>query len=80
MKQGEQTITFKNGVYINEATTIAGPMESEGPLGKYFDKTFSDVYCEEKNYELAERKLLKESIIKVLSKTNLTKYDIYLFV
>ena len=48
MKQGEQTITFKNGVYINEATTIAGPMESEGPLGKYFDKTFSDVYCEEK--------------------------------
>lgn len=80
MKQGEQTITFKNGVYINEATTIAGPMESEGPLGKYFDKTFSDVYCEEKNYELAERKLLKESIIKVLSKTNLTKFDIDLFV
>ena len=34
-----------------------------------------------KNYELKlKRKLLKESIIKVLSKTNLTKFDIDLFV
>lgn len=70
-------MTFKyNNVFIDNTSTIAGPYEAKGPLSKYFDKTFTDLYNEEKSWELAEAKILEESIDKVLEKSNKNKEDI----
>ena len=34
-------MTFEfNNVYIKNTATIAGHIETKGPLNKYFDKTF----------------------------------------
>ena len=74
------TNTYKN-VYIKETSTIAGIYESNGPLKKYFDKTYNkDFYFEEKSFEKAEIKLLKESIKILLTKTNLKEEDIDLII
>ena len=44
-----QTIFFKNKIYIENTATIVGPKEQEGPMGKYFDKYIKDGLFE---YEL----------------------------
>ncbi len=74
-------MTFKyNNVYINSTSTITGPYEANGPLGKYYDKSYDDLYFGEKNFEEAEVKLLKESIFLSLSKINKRIDDIDLFI
>ena len=38
-------MTFKyNQVFVEDAATIAGPYEAKGPLKKYFDQTFDNLY------------------------------------
>ena len=37
------TIKYNN-VYINETSTVAGPYEAKGPLAKYYDYTYNDLY------------------------------------
>ena len=69
-----------NKVYINNTSTIAGIMEKQGPLSKYFDKTYDDYYMQTKTFEEAEMKLEEESIDKVLEKENLSINDIDLFI
>lgn len=70
------TNTYKN-VYIKETYTIAGLYEKDGPLSKYFDKTYKkDLYFGEKNWEHAEIKLLKEAISSVIKKAKLKEKDI----
>lgn len=69
------TISFKN-VYLNEAATVVGPYEKNGPLGKYFDKSYDDLYCTAKSWEQAEVKILNESMKKALKKNSLTKEDV----
>ena len=56
------TFKFKN-VYLNEVATVTGPFEKEGPLGKYFDKSYDDMYFGENTYEKAETKILQEVLI-----------------
>ena len=34
---------FKN-VYLNSVSTVVGPYEKNGPLGKMFDKSYKDLY------------------------------------
>ena len=53
---------YYNNVYISCCSTVAGPYEKNGPLGKYFDKTYDNFYIGEKSFEKAEIKLVKESI------------------
>ena len=53
---------YYNNVYIADTSTVAGPYEKNGPLGKYFDKTYDDLYFKEESFEKAEIKLVKESI------------------
>ena len=70
-------MTFKyNNVYINDTSTITGPYESKGPLSKYFDKSYDDLYFGTKTWELAEVKLIEESIDILLNKLEITKFDI----
>lgn len=64
-------MTFKyNNVFIENAATVAGPYEANGPLKKFFDKTFDNLYNGEKSWETAEAKVLEDSIKILLKKTN----------
>lgn len=69
------TIKYNN-VYINETATIVGPYETKGPLKKYFDKKYDDLYFKTKTWELAEIKLIEESVELLLKKTGYQKKDI----
>lgn len=77
--QGRQTWKFGSEVYLNSTGTAVGPMESEGPLGALFDVKYNDLHCNEKNWELAERRLMEDSIASCLSKAKLTNDDINFF-
>ncbi len=69
------TIKYNNA-YINDTITITGPYEAEGPLKNYFDKSYKDLYFNEKTWEQAEIKLIKESIDLLKEKTNIKNIDI----
>ncbi len=74
MKKG--TILFKQPIYIQETATIAGPKEAEGPLYKYFDKTFEDDLLGQKSHESAEIKLQSTVIKYLLNKSKMQANDI----
>lgn len=76
---GKQTWKFENSIYINSAGTAVGPREAEGPLGSKFDIAFDDLHCGEENWELAERKLMQQSIDACLKKAELEYKDVNLF-
>ena len=67
-KTGKQTWVYENPIYINATGTAVGPKEADGPLGETFDITHKDLHCEEDNWELAERRLMTESIDSCLQK------------
>lgn len=74
-------MTFQyHNVYIKDTATVAGPYEKEGPLKKYFDKTYSDLYFGEKSWEQAEIKLVKDSLNLLLKKTTTMKDQIDLMI
>ena len=73
------TFHYKN-VYIEETTTVAGPYEKDGPLKKYYDKTYTDLYFGEKSWELAEIKLIRDSLSILFKKSGVRKEDIDLVV
>lgn len=75
-------MTYKyNKVYLQNAYTIAGTYENDGPLGKCFDKTYpKDLYFKETSWEKAEIKLMKESIEGVLKKDHKKEKDIDLII
>ena len=72
--------TFYKNVYLNETSTICGPYEKKGPLRKYFDKSYDDLYFGEKSFEKAEIKLVKESLKLLLKKAYVTKNEIDLVI
>jgi len=70
-------MTFKyNNVYVQDTATVAGPYEKKGPLKKYFDKTFDDLYFKEKSWEKAEIKTVKESLKLLHKKAGLKRKDV----
>lgn len=73
------TLSFKD-VYLNETATVVGPYEKDGPLGKYFDKCYKDLYFSTKTWEQAEVKILNESMKKAIQKNQLKKEDIDLVI
>jgi stage V sporulation protein AD len=73
------TFYYKN-VYINETSTVTGPYEKKGNFGKYFDKSYKDLYCGEKSFEKGEIKLVKDSLNILLKKSKLDKSNIDLIV
>lgn len=76
----KQSWQFKNDIYLTSTGTSAGPMETNGPLGSYFDKTYEKLHCGEKNWELAERRLMEDAVSFCLQKANqeLSKIDLFL--
>lgn len=74
-------MTFKyNNVYIQDASTVTGPYESNGPFSKLYDKSYSDLYFGYPTWEQAESRLIEESVDILLKKVNKTKVDIDLFI
>jgi stage V sporulation protein AD len=71
-------MTYKyNKVYLENTYTVAGMYENDGPLGKYFDKTYNkDLHLKESSWEKAEIKLMSESISGVIKKDNKKNKDI----
>ena len=70
------TIKYNN-VFIEDAYTICGNYENDGPLSKYFDKKYEkDLYFGEKSWEQAEVHLLKEANTNILKKNKLKEEDI----
>ena len=75
-RTGNYTITFTNKPNIIGYAAAVGKMESEGPLGEYFDKIYTDEFCGEKSFEKAETHLQKSAITTALKKAGLNKTDI----
>lgn len=73
------TFQFRN-VYLNEVATVVGPYEKKGPLGKYFNRCYTDLYCGAKTWEQAEAKLLNESMKLAIENNHLKKEDIDLII
>lgn len=74
------TIKYNN-VYIKDTMTICGPYETNGKIGKYIDKKYTkDLYFGEKSFEIAEIKLLKDSVNLLLKRNNLKYSDINLLI
>ena len=80
MKQGAQTWVFKQKPRIISSSAVVGPEEAEGPLKDSFDKTFPDLELDEKSWEKAEQKLLREAIDTALHKHSLSKGEIDLYI
>ena len=73
--------TKYNNVFIEDAYTVCGPYENDGPLSNYFDKKHEkDLYFGEKTLEKAEVHLLKEANKNILSKNKLKEDDIDLLI
>lgn len=70
-------MTFKyNDVYLEEVSSVAGPLEEQGPLGKNYDITYKDYYMGMNTWEQAESKMLVDSVDALLYKVNKLKQDI----
>jgi len=73
---GQQTIQFSIPPKIISAYSIVGPKEGEGPLKDSFDEILKDDKYEEKTWEKAESKILRNAIIATLKNCEKTPEDI----
>ena len=73
---GFNTVILENKPSIIGYAAAVGKKESEGPLGKYFDKTYADEFCGEKTFEKAETHMQKTAIETAIKKAGLSKTDI----
>lgn len=76
MIMGKQSIQFEKAPYIMEASSVVGKKESEGPLGKLFDRVEEDPMLGKDTWEEAESELQRIAAEGVLEKSGLTKADI----
>lgn len=78
-KLGKQTWSFTKSVYMQSSATVVGPLEGQGPLKDTFDHVYDDLHCGESNWELAERRLMIDSVHACLQKAGVNESDIDLF-
>ncbi len=69
-KLGNQTVQFQNPPIIIATSSTVGPKEGEGPLRDYFDVILKDDLYGEKSWELAESKMLRETIKAAIKKAD----------
>ncbi len=67
------TVFFKNKPSIIATSTIAGPKEGEGELGKYIEKIVQDDMFGEKTFEKAECTMLTSVVKQALKNAKLTE-------
>ena len=69
------TLEFSN-VYLDNSAIVGCKMEKEGPLAKYFDILYNDLYCGERTFEKAEQHLVKDAFKEVFKKSEFKQRDI----
>jgi len=69
-KLGSQTIKFENPPSIIGTATIVGPKEGQGRFKDYYDLILKDNIYQEKSWEKAETKILKETIEMAIKNSN----------
>lgn len=72
---GKSSGEFKK-VFLNCSSTVSGPKELAGPIGKYFDKGFANMYCDKETWEDAEISLQNNAIDILIKKSGLKEDDI----
>ena len=75
-RTGKYTLKISNNVTIRSSVGAAGKKESEGPLGKYFDITFTDNTLGQPTWEKSESALQKTAVCELLKKNGLVNADI----
>jgi len=69
-KIGTQTVKFDRPPVITATSSTVGPKEGEGPLSQHFDVVLKDDLYGEKSWELAESKMLRETVRSAVEKAN----------
>ncbi len=77
---GNQTIYFKNQPRIIATSSIAGPKECEGVIGRYVETALSDDMFGESTYEKAECKMLSTVIDGAIANAGLDRNEIDMIV
>lgn len=75
-KIGSQTVRLGNPPSIISTASIVGPKEGKGPLARYFDVILNDDLYDEKSYEKAECKMVKETAAMAINKSGLQREQI----
>ena len=74
------TVFFANPPSIRSFAALVGSKEGNGPLGRYFDKVYTDSALGQSSWEKAESTMQKECAQALLEKANLSQTDIqYMF-
>ena len=77
---GKYTVEMTGGPVIKAFASSVGKKESEGPLGKEFDKVFGDTTLKEPSWEKAESRLQTETVKILLKKCGMDASEInYIF-
>lgn len=76
MKKGKQSYILETQPKISDTSTLVGKREHEGPLGEYFDEVLDNDLFGMKSYELAECKMQRHTLNRLLKKTGKTEEDI----
>lgn len=63
-KLGKQTVLLSTPPTIAATASIVGPKEGKGPLAAYFDQVLADELWGEKSWEMAESKMIRETLSK----------------
>lgn len=75
-KLGKQTIKFDSPPSLLEVYSIVGSKEGKGPLANYFDEFLEDELFQEKTWEKAESKMLRECIKSLIFKANISENQV----
>ena len=67
---------YYDKVYLEDTATVCGPYEKKGPLKKYFDRSYKDLYFGEDSFEKGEIKSVKDALVLILKKSGRKKEDI----
>ncbi len=68
-----------NNIYLNDAFSLAGPLEANGAISNY-DLVMNDYYYHESTFEQAEIKMQRNVIDNILKKNRLDYSDINLLI
>lgn len=71
-----KTVLFDNPPVITASAGVAGKKEGEGPLRNEFDEVFDDTTMGQESFEQAESALLKNAVIRALTKANKSAADV----
>lgn len=76
MKKGKQTFIFNDPPKIMDTSVLVGKREHEGNLHEYFDEVLDDDLFGMKSYELAECKMQRYTMKRLLEKVGKEEGDV----